>query len=347
MNYGWLAVTLVVGVTGASLFLLAHLPLPWMLGPMVLAMLAGLAGVPLRMPQAVRSPMLVVLGVMVGATAAPELLSRAPQWIGPIIGLVFVLLLGTTASYVYFRRLAGYDPATSYFASVPGGLTEMILLSETSGGDHRLVALSHAVRITVVVLFVPFLVQLLSGINLGTRPPAGVALLQLPADHVAWFVGTFCVGLLLASLVRSFTALFLAPMLVSTLLHGTGITDFAIPTEAGILAQLIVGLSLGCRFYGMKLRTMGINVIWAAGACVLLIGVAIVMALLVQTLTGGPLISLFLAYAPGGVAEMSLIAIALHVEVAFVVLHHLVRLLMVTLFAGRLYRLTSLSKGYT
>src|SRR5215217_3124809 len=89
MNYGWVAVTLVVGVAGACLFLLARLPLPWMLGPMVLAMFAGLAGVPLRMPQAVRSPMLVVLGVMVGATAAPELLSRAPEWIGPLVGMVF------------------------------------------------------------------------------------------------------------------------------------------------------------------------------------------------------------------------------------------------------------------
>ena len=338
MPYARLALTMAVGLAGTGLFLAGHLPLPWMLGPMVLAMVLALAGVPLVMPQAVRAPMLVVLGVMVGATATPELLSRIPEWLISLAGLVVVLFLGTAAGFVYFRKFAGYDAPTSFFASVPGGLTEMILQSETSGGDHRLVALAHAVRITVVVLFVPFMVQFMSGISLGARPPSGVPLLNLPSEHVLWFVGTYCVGLVLASLVRSATALFLAPMLASALLHGSGVTDFPIPTEAGILAQLIVGLSLGCRFYGMKLRLVGTSLLWAAGASVLLIAVAFATAFLVGALAGEGLVPMFLAYAPGGVAEMSLIAVALHAEVAFVVLHHLVRLLLVSAFASKLYR---------
>lgn len=340
MSYGWLALALAVGLAGTATFLAGHLPLPWMLGPMVLAMVVALAGVPLVMPQAVRAPMLVILGVMVGSTATPDLLSRIPEWLISLAGLVVVLFLGTAAGFVYFRKLAGYNAATAFFASVPGGLTEMILQSENSGGDQRLVALAHAVRITVVVLFVPFMVQFMSGISLGTRPPAGVPLLDLPPGHVLWFVATYCVGLVLASLMRSATALFLAPMLVSAMLHGSGITDFAIPREAGLMAQLIVGLSLGCRFHGMQLRMVGSTLLWAAGASVLLIAVAVATALLVGSLAGEGLIPLFLAYAPGGVAEMSLIAVALHAEVAFVVLHHLVRLLLVSTFAKKMYEIS-------
>ncbi len=339
IHYGWLALTFVIGLAGAAAFLLGRLPLPWMLGPMVLAMIIALSGAPLTMPQSVRSPMLVVLGVMVGSSATPELVSHVPQWIAPLLGLVLVLVVGTLAGYLYFHKIARYDRATSYYASVPGGLTEMILLSEENGGDHRLVALSHAVRITLVVLCVPFLVQLLSGTNLGARQPAGVPIMQLPLEHILWFIGTFLAGTFLATFIRSTTALFLAPMLLSALLHGTGVTDFAIPREAGVLAQLIVGLSLGARFYGMRLRAVGGSLLWAVGACVLLVGIALVVALLMQTLTGEALISLFLAYAPGGVAEMSLIAIALHIDVAFVVLHHLTRLMLVTLFAGRIFRI--------
>lgn len=340
IHYGWLALTLVIGLVGAAVFLLGRLPLPWMLGPMVLAMIIALAGAPLTMPQSVRSPMLVVLGVMVGSTATPELVSSVPQWIVPLLGLVAVLGLGTLAGFLYFHRIARYDKATSYFASVPGGLTEMILLSEATGGNDRLVAMSHAVRITLVVLCVPFFVQLLSGTNLGTRPPVGIPILQLPYEQILWFAGTYLAGAFLATFINSTTALFLAPMLLSALLHGTGLTDFAIPREAGVLAQLIVGLSLGARFYGMNLRTLGGSLLWAIGACVLLVGIAFVMALLVQSISGEPLISLFLAYAPGGVAEMSLIAIALHIDVAFVVLHHLARLMLVTLFAARIFRMT-------
>src|SRR5690606_26173897 len=109
LRYGSLALTLAIGLTGCGLFLLARLPLPWMLGPMVLAMVIGLAGVPLSMPQAVRSPMLVVLGVMVGATATPELVSRISEWLMPLAGLIVVLIAGTAASFVYFRRIVGYD----------------------------------------------------------------------------------------------------------------------------------------------------------------------------------------------------------------------------------------------
>ena len=36
---------------------------------------------------------------------------------------------------------------------------------------------------------------------------------------------------------------------------------------------------------------------------------------------------MFLAFAPGGVAEMGLIAVALGVEPAYVILHHLLRII--------------------
>ena len=40
-------------------------------------------------------------------------------------------------------------------------------------------------------------------------------------------------------------------------------------------------------------------------------------------------VPLLLAYAPGGLVEMSLVAVALHIEVAFVASHHIVRLFVV------------------
>ena len=339
LPYARFALTLVVGAAGAVLFLQARLPLPWMLGPMVLAMVIGLAGVPLLIPQAVRSPMLIVLGTLVGSTATPGLLSRIPEWLLSLSGLVLVLIVATAAGYVYFRRVAGHDAATAYFASVPGGLTEMILQSEIGGGDQRQVALAHAVRITVVVLLVPFLVQSVSGVSLGARSPGGSPLLALPPGDIVWFLGTFTAGLILASLLRPATALFLAPLLLSAVLHGSGATDFAVPSEAGLVAQIIMGLSLGCRFFGMKLRLVGVSLLRAIGASILLLIVAFAVAALVHGVSDEGLIPLFLAYAPGGVAEMSLIALALHTEVAFVVLHHLVRLLLVSLFAGNMFRL--------
>ena len=44
-------------------------------------------------------------------------------------------------------------------------------------------------------------------------------------------------------------------------------------------------------------------------------------------------IAVLLAFAPGGVAEMSLIALALNVEPSFVAFHHIVRIFEIVLLA--------------
>ena len=46
-------------------------------------------------------------------------------------------------------------------------------------------------------------------------------------------------------------------------------------------------------------------------------------------ITGIPLPALVLAFAPGGLAEMSLIALALGVDAAFVSTHHIVRIVLI------------------
>ncbi|MEM7568010.1 MAG: AbrB family transcriptional regulator, partial [Pseudomonadota bacterium] len=50
-------------------------------------------------------------------------------------------------------------------------------------------------------------------------------------------------------------------------------------------------------------------------------------------------IPVLLAYSPGGLAEMSLIALTLQIEVAFVATHHVVRVLLVMLLATPVFAL--------
>ena len=59
--------------------------------------------------------------------------------------------------------------------------------------------------------------------------------------------------------------------------------------------------------------------------------VSAVFALAVSALTGQGFLSALLAYAPGGVAEMSLIALATDADPAFVAVHHLARIIFVVL----------------
>lgn len=53
-----------------------------------------------------------------------------------------------------------FEFLTAFFAAMPGGLIEMVTLGVERGGDEKAIALIHASRIFLVVLTLPFLIQL-------------------------------------------------------------------------------------------------------------------------------------------------------------------------------------------
>ena len=55
--------------------------------------------------------------------------------------------------------------------------------------------------------------------------------------------------------------------------------------------------------------------------------------------TGLPVVPLMLAFSPGGLAEMSLIAIAIGADAAFVATHHIVRIFLVIVIAPLAFKL--------
>jgi uncharacterized membrane protein AbrB (regulator of aidB expression) len=71
---------------------------------------------------------------------------------------------------------------------------------------------------------------------------------------------------------------------------------------------------------------------------VILVVSSLLFAVLLHPLTGLPTIGIFLAFAPGGVAEMSLIALALSLDAALVATHHIVRIFLIVVFTPMLFR---------
>ncbi len=65
------------------------------------------------------------------------------------------------------------------------------------------------------------------------------------------------------------------------------------------------------------------------GLTAIIIAVALGYALAVGSLTGLPPVALLLAFVPGGVAEMGILALLVGVDPIFVATHHLVRVLLV------------------
>jgi uncharacterized protein len=112
--------TLGLALAGAGLFHLLGLPLPFLFGPMVACLFAALAGAPLQGMGVVSTAARTILGVAVGASITPDVLARVPQMAGSVALVpIYVVLIGAVG-FPFFRRL-GFDPATAWYAAMPGG----------------------------------------------------------------------------------------------------------------------------------------------------------------------------------------------------------------------------------
>ncbi len=329
-----LVLALVLGTLGGALASLIGVPLPWMLGPMLACAVACLSGVSLIGPVGARPVVVPVLGVMLGSGFTPEIVGELPGWAGTFALLPPFTLVAGTVGWVIYRKLGGYDARTAFFCAAPGGLNEMIIMGAEAGADERRIALTHAVRVFAVIALVAVSFALIEGTRTTgmTRTTVGFADLSWGAGAALLACAVF--GPWLARRARMPAAPLLGPMLLSAALHLSGLVQDPPPALLVIIAQVVIGTVLGCRFAGATFRDTGREIALAGGAAVAMLIVTGVFAGLAMTFTGVPWSQAVLAYAPGGLAEMSLLALAKEQDVAYVATAHVARIVLV-LFAVR------------
>lgn len=337
--YGRFLAALLIGTLGGWIFLRLSLPLPWMLGSMTACTLAALLRAPITAPATVRPPMTMVIGVMLGAGFTPAVVESATHWLPTILGLAAFVAVSGAACVAYFRRVAGFDMPTAYFSGMPGGLVEMVIVGEDKGGDARTIALVHSARILLVVLALPFVIWLVSGAEVGARPQFGVSIVDTSWTDEAWLLGTALVGAVAGHILRLPARLLLGPMLVSAAVHIVGLTHFVPAVEIVTAAQLVLGTTIGCRFAGILPREILRILLLSLGSTVILLAITFAFAAGVSRLSEYGQVPLLLAYSPGGLAEMSLVALSLGIEVAFVAAHHIIRVFLVMIGAAPVFAL--------
>jgi uncharacterized protein len=335
--------TLGLSLVGVGVFSVLGLPLPWLLGPMFACLVAALLHAPLAAPPGVSAAMRTVLGVAVGAAITPELLGRLPGMaISVALIPVFIIVTGLVG-VPYFRRVCGFDAPTAYFAAMPGGFQDMVLLGEAAGGDPRALSLVHATRVLAIVAVMPALLSGLWGRSLAG--PAGVPAAEVPAAELAVMLGCAVVGWWVAVRVRLFGAAILGPMIAAIAASLFGLIHHRPPAEAILAAQFFIGLGIGAKYRGITLGEIRGVVLAALGFCAIMTAISAAFAELVVHLGFAEPVEAFLSFAPGGQGEMVVLAIVAGADVAFVVTHHLVRLTVVLLGAPLLARRARLGTG--
>jgi uncharacterized protein len=160
------ALTMFFAVLGTGLFWWGGLPLPFLFGPLFACLLAALAGAPLKGLGQISVAMRTILGVAVGASLTPEVVERLPQMAVSVSLIpVYIALIGLIG-VPFFRRVYGFDWATSWYAAMPGGLQDMVLFGQEAGGDVRALSLIHATRVLIIVTVAPLILTQGFGVTL-------------------------------------------------------------------------------------------------------------------------------------------------------------------------------------
>ena len=329
---------LVIAIAGTALFHVAGLPLPFLFGPMGACLVAALAGVRLKGFGQVSVGARTILGVAAGASISPEVIARVPDMAATVALVPFYVIVIGAIGVPFFRAL-GYDRPTAWYAAMPGGLQDMILFGREAGGDARALSLVHATRVLVIVTVAPILLSQVYGVSL--ERPLGAPALEIPLSELALMAGAALVGWKAGERIGLFGAAILGPMILATALSLTGAIHFRPPEEAILFAQFMIGVGIGASYVGVTLRELRRFVLSGVAFVAVLAVLTALFAEGVRRLGLADPVEAFLSFAPGGQAEMVVLAIISGADLGFVVVHHLTRLIVVILgapVAARLFR---------
>jgi membrane AbrB-like protein len=269
-----------------------------MIGPLFAVAAARLAGLPVTGPPGGRYIGQWIIGTVLGLYFTPvvvkQVVSFAP-WM--LMAGVYALISGLVCGMA-LARLANVDRRTAFFASVPGGATEMSILAERFGGRTDLVAVAQSLRIVMVVSLIPFMFAYLDvhgadryvqgtrafswgglALLMGLTALGGAALHRFRFPN-GWVIGSLCVSLPLTAFQVDLSN---------------------VPAWLSNAGQLLIGCSLASRFKPDFL-TRAPRFMAAVLATVMIgMGLAALTAWGLATAMPAHVATMVLAMAPGGV----------------------------------------------
>jgi hypothetical protein len=330
------ALLLIAAAVAGYVCQILAVPLPWMIGPMLLTAALGLSfgNPPVRWFYRPVGQVVVAtsVGLYFTREALGELLLHGPHMVGAAL---LTIAAGYIAALVLLR-LARTDGTTAFFSSMPGGPVEMAVLAERFGASGGPVALAQTMRIAGIVLIVAPALLWSQG-ALSSRPVAVTGPVDLKG-LVLLYALAIAASLAMRSLKLS-NAFFLGSVGTAAAITASGITLSAVPFPLLVAGQILLGVSLGSRFDREKLVGAGQFVVAGLVSTAVLLLLCFAIAVLMWKLGAGTLPSLTLATAPGSVTEMAIAAKAMNEAVAMVTAYHLVRIFIIIPLGTHLFRL--------
>jgi uncharacterized protein len=333
---------LVIAIPAGILFNWLDTPVPWMIGPMVAVAIVNLMGVTVAPPPYARQLGQVVIGSSVSLYFTPPVVAALSGNLGAIaLSTISAFMIGGLGA-VTLSRISGVDGKSSFFASIPGGAMAMAVLADRHGAEIPPVAIAHSLRVSIVVLTVPFALTY-GGIPMAFSPYKP----QLPLDFpvlAIWLAAGYVLGAV-SERLRLQNGHLLTPIFLGAALTVSGVHLSAVPHWMTGFAQLMFGLVLGARYERAFFIRYKLFLPFAILNSVFVLIASVIVAIFLAWAFDLPIATMILSTAPGGMPEMTIVAQALQIGVPVVVAFHLFRIVVVNLGTQYLYGIAMWLRG--
>ncbi|MDQ0227012.1 hypothetical protein CHH83_05040 [Bacillus sp. 7586-K] len=319
----------IIGCCGGIVFNALNIPLPWILGPMIF--LITLRSILSKQPKYVQPLLfknisLSILGISFGLSFNKDTFLTVAPYVVPFLIATIVLISFSIINGVMISKFVKIDRNTSIFASIPGGLTEMVTASESLNANTSLVTIFQTVRLLTVVFFVPFTILHMF------EPQQGGTLIDTITNNASFFsFGWYILAGLTGYLFKSFlpASYVIGPLLTTAMLNIIGISLPSFSNIVLVFAQLTIGISFGLMITFKDLKIGGKYCGLYFLTTLLLIGASFGIGYLFTLITDLDTGTAMLSFAPGGLVEMVLTASSIGADPAVVSSLQFIRLLFI------------------
>lgn len=325
---------LAVGIPAGYLCDRLDLPIPWMIGPMVAIAALNLLGVPMDSPPYARQMGQVVLGSGISLYFTPPVVvALAANWLPIVLATLATFIIGALGA-VILSRVSGVETRSTFFASIPGGAMAMANLAHRYGAQIAPVAVAHSLRVSILVLAIPFALTY-GGIPLETgdyRPtvPLDVGVL------VPWLLAGFVLGET-SERLHIHNGYLLMPIFFGAAFTVSEVPLSAVPQWMTNFAQLMFGLVLGARYERAFFMRYKLFIPFALLNSFFVLAASVVLAAVLSWGFRLPIATMIISTSPGGLAEMAITAQALGIGVPAVIAFHLARIVVVNMGTQHIY----------
>jgi membrane AbrB-like protein len=317
---------LVAGL-GGLVFHLAGVPAAWLSGAVVGVVIWGAFGFGRPMSRPLVDTAMLVSGATMGAAITPEAVAAMSRYPASLVLLCVGIAAITAASTFWLERVSRWSRLDSVLASVPGALSTVLLVASDRGAAVTAIAIVQAFRLLILIAVLPALVVSIGGGGADASMLIGEGMpVASPMGLAVTLAGGLAVGLILERL-RVAAAILIGAAVVSTVLHAADLTPGVVPPVIATVGLVLVGVFIAERFRALDRRSLVKLLPPALASFAVTMLVAAVFAVAASWATGIGLAEALVAFAPGGLEAMMVLALVLGLDPLYVGVHHLVRFL--------------------